>query len=164
MEIVIVILMGVTGCGKTTVGAMLADACGWDFHDADDFHPAENIAKMKSGAPLDDADRWPWLARLNAFLIDSERQCNNLVLACSALKQVYRDRLARGCAGARFVFLDGDIELIRARLAARQGHYMDPKLLDSQFAILERPREALWLDVALGPAELVRSIRAELGV
>jgi len=161
---VIVILVGVTGCGKTTIGAMLAEACGWDFHDADDFHPAENVAKMKSGAPLDDEDRRPWLARLNTFLLESERQGKSLVLACSALKQVYRDRLASGCAAARFVFLDGDIELIRARLAARQGHYMNPKLLDSQFAILERPADALRLDVAAGPAELVRSIREGLQV
>ena len=156
--------MGVTGCGKTTVGAMLAEACGWDFHDADDFHPAENVAKMKIGAPLDDADRWPWLARLNTFLLDSECQGKSLVLACSALKQVYRDRLARGCAAARFVLLDGDIDLIRARLAARRGHYMNPKLLDSQFAILERPREALRLDIAGSPTELVRSIREEFAV
>jgi gluconokinase len=161
---VIVILMGVTGCGKTTVGVMLAEACGWDFHDADDFHPAENVAKMKSGAPLDDEDRWPWLARLNAFLLDGERQGKSLVLACSALKQVYRDRLARGCAATRFVFLDGDIELIRERLATRQGHYMNPKLLDSQFAILERPQEALRLDIARSPAELVQSIRERLEV
>ena len=156
--------MGVTGCGKTTVGALLAQDCGWDFHDADDFHPAENVAKMKRGAPLDDEDRWPWLERLNTFLLDSERQGKSLVLACSALKQVYRDRLARGCAAARFVFLDGDRELIRARLAARQGHYMNPKLLDSQFAIMERPRDALRLDVAQSPAELVRSIRERLEV
>jgi gluconokinase len=161
---VIVILMGVTGCGKSTVGALLAEACGWDFHDADDFHPPENVAKMKSGAPLNDEDRWPWLARLNAFLLDSERQGKSLVLACSALKQDYRDRLARGCAAARFVFLDGERELIRARLDARQGHYMNPKLLDSQFAILERPREALRLDVAEHPAELVRNIRERLEV
>jgi gluconokinase len=161
---VIVILMGVTGCGKTTVGAMLAEACGWDFHDADDFHPAENVVKMKSGAALNDEDRRPWLERLNTFLLDSERQGKSLVLACSALKQVYRDRLARGCAATRFVFLDGDIELIRARLATRQGHYMNPKLLDSQFAILERPQEALRLDIAEGPAELVRSIREKLEV
>lgn len=156
--------MGVTGCGKTTVGVMLAEACGWDFHDADDFHPAENVVKMKSGAPLDDEDRWPWLARLNTFLRDSERHEKSLVLACSALKQVYRDRLARGCAAARFVFLDGDKELIRTRLLARQGHYMNPKLLDSQFAILERPRDALRLDIARSPAELVRSIRERLEV
>jgi len=156
--------MGVTGCGKTTVGAMLAEACGWNFHDADDFHPAENVAKMKRGEALTDEDRWPWLARLNAFLLDSEREGKSLVLACSALKQVYRERLARGCATARYVFLDGDMELIRARLAARQGHYMNPKLLDSQFAILERPRDALRVDVAESPAELVRSIRQGLAL
>jgi len=156
--------MGVTGCGKTTVGALLAEDCGWSFHDADDFHPAENVAKMKSGAPLDDADRWPWLERLNALIVDSERQGRNLVLACSALKQAYRDRLARGCAAARFVFLDGEPELMRARLAVRRGHYMNPKLLDSQFAILERPEDALRLDAAESPAELVRSIRKALAV
>ena len=160
----IVILMGVTGCGKTKVGAMLADACGWEFLDADDFHPAENVAKMRSGVALTDADRWPWLAQLNAFLLASEREGKSLVLACSALKQGYRDRLAHDCAAARFVFLDGDIELIRARLAARQGHYMNPKLLDSQFAILERPRDALRLDVAASPAELVQSIRERLEI
>ncbi len=156
--------MGVTGCGKTKVGAMLAEACAWDFYDADDFHPAENVAKMNSGVALTDEDRWPWLARLSTLLLDRERQGKSLVLACSALKQVYRDRLARGCAAARFVFLDGDKELIRARLAARQGHYMNPKLLDSQFAILERPPDALRLDAAASPAELVRSIRERLEV
>lgn len=160
----IIIVMGVTGCGKTTVGAMLAKACGWNFRDADDFHPAENVAKMKRGAALTDEDRWPWLERLNAFLLDSERQGKSLVLACSALKQVYRERVVRGCAAVRFVFLDGDRELIRTRLAARQGHYMNPKLLDSQFAILERPQKALRLDIAENPAELVRSIRERLEV
>jgi gluconokinase len=161
---VIVIVMGVTGCGKSTVGALLAQDCGWDFHDADGFHPAENVAKMKRGAPLDDEDRWPWLERINAFLIESEQQGQSLVLACSALKQVYRDRLARGCTATRFVFLDGDRELIRARIAGRQGHYMNPKLLDSQFAILERPQDALRLDIAENPSELVRCIRERLEV
>ena len=156
--------MGVTGCGKTAVGEILARDCGWDFHDADDFHPAENVAKMKRGEPLGDADRWPWLARLNALLLDSERQGKSLVLACSALKQTYRERLARDCATVRFVFLDGDIELIRARLAARRGHYMNPKLLDSQFAILQPPADALRLDVAANPAELARSIRQALAL
>ncbi len=159
-----VILMGVTGCGKTKVGTLLAKDCGWAFHDADDFHPAENVAKMKSGVPLTDDDRWPWLARLNAFLLDSERQGKRLVLACSALKQVYRDRLVHGCAAVRFVFLDGDIALIRARLEARQGHYMNPKLLDSQFAILEHPQDALRQDIAKSPAELVRSIKQALAL
>src|SRR5487761_2541899 len=94
--------MGVTGCGKTTVGALLAKDCGWEFYDADDFHPADNVAKMRRGEPLTDADRWPWLDRLNALLLDNERQGKSLVLACSALKQAYRDRLAHGCASARF--------------------------------------------------------------
>jgi len=161
---VIVILMGVTGCGKTKVGLTLAEACAWEFLDADDFHPAENVAKMKSGIALTDEDRWPWLARLNTLLLERERQGKSLVLACSALKQIYRDHLARGCAAARFVFLDGDKELIRARLAARQGHYMNAKLLDSQFDILEPPEDALRLDVAESPAELVRSIRERLEV
>jgi len=161
---VIVVLMGVTGCGKTTVGAVLAQDCGWAFYDADDFHPAQNVAKMKRGAALSDADRWPWLDRLNALLLDNERQGNSLVLACSALKQAYRDRLARGCSAVRFVLLDGDIELIRARLAARRGHYMNPTLLDSQFAILERPQDALRLDAADAPALLSERIRRALAV
>jgi gluconokinase len=161
---VIVILMGVTGCGKTTVGELLARDCGWEFHDADDFHPAENVAKMKSGVPLTDEDRWPWLARLSTLLRDSERDGKSLVLACSALKQIYRDRLAGGCTNARFVFLDGERELIRARLAARQGHYMNPKLLDSQCAILEPPQDALRLDAAGSPAALAQSIREKLGI
>ena len=117
---------------------------------------------MKSGAPLTDEDRWPWLERLNTLLLESERQGKNTVLACSALKQVYRDRLARGCAAARFVFLDGEKELIRARLLERRGHYMNPTLLDSQFAILERPQDALRLDAAGSPATLARNIRTAL--
>ncbi len=154
--------MGVTGCGKTTVGKMLARDCAWDFHDADDFHPPENVAKMQRGEALTDEDRWPWLNRLNAFIVENERQGKNLVLACSALKQSYRDRLASECARLRFVFLDGDIDVIRARLAERHGHYMNPKLLDSQFAILERPTDALRLDAAGTPAELVQQIRKAL--
>lgn len=156
--------MGVTGCGKTTVGAMLAEACGWNFHDADDFHPAENVAKMQRGAPLTDEDRWPWLDRLNALLVSREQRGDSLVLACSALKQVYRDRLARNCTTVRFAYLEGDMELIRARLAARQGHYMNPKLLDSQFAILERPADALRLDAVGSPVALVDKIRTEFGL
>lgn len=158
----IVVLMGVTGCGKTTVGSLLAQDCGWAFYDADDFHPADNVAKMKRGSPLTDEDRWPWLDRLNALLQDSERQGKGLVLACSALKQVYRDRLARGCAALRFVLLDVDRELIRARLAARRGHYMNPALLDSQFAILERPQDALVVDAAGDPAAVASNIRTAL--
>jgi len=158
----LVVLMGVTGCGKTTVGALLAQELGWEFHDADDFHPAENVAKMKRGAPLGDNDRWPWLESLNGLLLESEARDKSLVLACSALKQVYRDRLARGCASVRFVLLEGEPELIRARLAARCGHYMNPQLLDSQFAILERPLDALCLAIDASPATLARHIRTAL--
>lgn len=154
--------MGVTGCGKTTVGAMVASACGWELYDADDFHPAENVAKMRSGIALDDSDRWPWLDRLYRFIINNDRQGRSLVLACSALKQAYRDRLARGCGSVRFVFLDGEKELIRGRLLARQGHYMDPNLLDSQFAILERPADALVFDISASPETLAREIRKQL--
>jgi gluconokinase len=161
---VIVIVMGVTGSGKTTVGAMLAGACGWEFHDGDDFHPVENVAKMRGGAALDDADRAPWLDRLNRLAIDHERRGAGMVLACSALKQRYRDQLAHGCQSARFVFLDGGKELIRGRLLARQGHYMNPNLLESQFAILERPADALVLDVSADPASLVRRIRERLSI
>lgn len=160
----IVVVMGVTGCGKSTVGAMLAAACGWPFHDADDFHPAANVAKMQAGIPLTDADRWPWLDRLNALIVESEQGGRSLVLACSALKQAYRDRLVRNCNTARFVFLDGDAQTIRARLRSRQGHYMNPMLLDSQFAILERPRNALRLDIAADAAALVERIREKLAL
>ncbi len=156
--------MGVTGCGKTTVGELLAQACGWEFHDADDFHPAANVAKMRRGEPLTDADRWPWLDRLNALIGDSARQKKDLVLACSALKQVYRERLAGDCGSVRFVLLDCDAQVIRARLAGRQGHYMNPKLLASQLAILERPQDALVLDAAANPAELAECIRKGLAV
>ena len=156
--------MGVTGCGKTTVGVLLAQDLGCAFHDADDYHPAANVAKMKSGTPLTDADRWPWLERLNALLLEHESQGKQLVLACSALKQAYRERLTQGCASARFVLLEGEPELIRARLAARKGHYMNPGLLASQFAILEAPQDALRIDVAGTPAAVAKTIRTALGV
>ncbi len=160
----IVVVMGVTGCGKTTVGAMLAGACSWDFLDADDFHPPANVAKMRRGAALDDEDRRPWLDALAGLLADRAAQGKSVALACSALKQAYRDHLSARCPALRFAFLDGDKAFIRSRLLARQGHYMNPALLDSQFAILERPADAVVLNVAQEPAELVRQLRAALGV
>jgi carbohydrate kinase (thermoresistant glucokinase family) len=140
----IVLVMGVAGVGKTTIGEPLARALGWPFLDADDYHPPENVAKMKAGIPLQDADRWPWLGRLNRELKDLE----NAVLACSALKQSYRDRLAQGIPHFTVVYLYGDAELIRARLASRQHRYMPPALLDSQLAALEPPAQAIAIDVA----------------
>ena len=158
----IVVVMGVTGCGKTTVGAMLAGACGSHFFDADDFHPPQNVEKMRRGEALNDQDRGPWLERLGTLLAEHETKGKSVVLACPALKQAYRDRLSARCPSLRFAFLAGDKALIRSRLLPRQGHYMNPALLDSQFAILETPAEAIELDVAMEPAELVRRLRAAL--
>lgn len=131
------IVMGVSGCGKSTIGALLAEALGARFFDGDDFHPAANIAKMSRGEALTDADRWPWLDRVAAELA---RGPGPVVGACSALRRAYRDRLSAGPAGrVGFVWLSGDKALIAARMAARQGHFMPPGLLDSQFATLEPP-------------------------
>jgi gluconokinase len=159
----IVVVMGVAGAGKTTVGRLLAGELGAAFLDADDFHPRANVAKMRAGTPLDDADRWPWLERLNAALRERTGRGERVVLACSALKAGYRDRLLAGLPGAQLVYLRGSRELIAARLAARRGHYMDPRLLDSQFAALEEPRAAIVVDVAAEPAAVARAVRAALG-
>jgi gluconokinase len=154
---VIVVVMGVTGCGKSTIGALLAARLGMEFLDGDDYHPPQNVAKMAAGIPLEDADRWPWLARLNAELRTRERA----VLACSALKESYRRRLGAGLA-PRYVHLRGSPELIGARLAARQHRYMPATLLASQFAALEPPAHAIDVDVARPAAECVAAILAQL--
>lgn len=154
----IVILMGVSGAGKTTVGEVLARRTGWPLHDADDFHSPENIAKMRSGVPLTDEDRWPWLDRLNAILRDTERKGGSAILACSALKQRYRDRLAQGLTDPRFVHLRGSFELIRQRIDARKGHYMTGQLLESQFAALESPQDALTVDVGGTPEDIAEQV------
>jgi gluconokinase len=158
----IVIVMGVTGAGKTTVGRLLATELGAEFLDADDYHPPANVAKMKAGTPLDDADRAPWLARLNAILQEHARAGRSVVLACSALKAAYRSVLLDGLDDARIVHLHGSRALLTERLAARRGHYMNPALLDSQLATLEAPSDAIVVDVAQSPAEIVRAIRKAL--
>ena len=150
----IVVVMGVSGSGKTTIGQLLASRLGCSFLDADEFHPPENVAKMAAGTPLTDADRWPWLEGLNEKLKAKE----NAVLACSALKQSYRDVLARDLPRCTFVFLDGGMELIRARLEARRHRYMPASLLESQFATLEPPAEALAVDIAQTPERCVEEI------
>lgn len=134
-----IVLMGVAGSGKTTVGRIVAERLGWRFLDADDFHSPENVEKMRSGQPLTDDDRWPWLDRLNGLL----REDGSAVLACSALRQRYRDRIGAGLDDVRWVHLAGSFELIGSRLAARKGHYMPASLLASQFNTLEPPSAAL---------------------
>jgi gluconokinase len=140
----IVVVMGVSGVGKTTIGRLVAARLGWRFIDADDHHPAANVAKMAAGVPLQDADRGPWLDSLNR-IVRAERDA---VLACSALKESYRQRLLAGVGDSRIVFLDGDKALIASRLAARKHRYMPAALLDSQFAALEPPAHAIRVDVA----------------
>ena len=157
----IVVVMGVCGCGKTTVGTALAAAMGWPFFDADGFHPPANVAKMAAGVPLTDEDRAPWLDRLAAEMGAIERAGGSAVLACSALKAAYRDRLA--VAGdVRFVHLRGDRATIATRVAARTGHYMPAALVDSQFADLEPPVDAIDVDVVLPVADQVAAIRSRL--
>jgi len=154
---VIVIVMGVSGCGKSTVGALLAQTLGAEFLDADEFHPPENVARMAAGVPLTDADRRPWLERLNAEL----EKRKDAVLACSALKESYRAILAAGL-DCRFVHLRGPIELIRSRMAQRQHRYMPASLLESQFAALEPPQHAIEVDIAATPRACVDAILAAL--
>jgi gluconokinase len=156
---VIAVVMGVSGTGKTTLGEALARRLGWRFIDADDHHPAANVAKMAAGTPLEDEDRWPWLDRLNALL----RAEQNAVLACSALKERYRQRLARNLPRVQWIYLAGERELIRSRLDERRHRYMPASLLDSQFAALEPPDEAIVVDVAATPESCVAAIVEQLG-
>jgi len=158
------VLMGVTGSGKTTVGEALARRFGWTFLDADDFHPPANIAKMRAGIALGDADRWPWLDALNARLRECADSGANAILACSALKGSYRERIATGLADIHWVHLAGSFEQIDARLQQRHGHYMAPSLLRSQFDTLEPPDGALVLDVAATPEALADAIAARFGL
>lgn len=136
------VVMGVSGCGKSSVAEKLAKATGGSFLDADDFHPPANKAKMASGIPLTDEDRWGWLDTLNAELRKRSDDKTPAFLACSALRRVYRERLAAGLPGLRYLYLKGSKELIRSRMESRSGHFMPPALLDSQFAALEEPTEA----------------------
>ena len=154
--------MGVSGAGKTTIGQALAKQLGWRFIEGDDFHPAGNVAKMASGVALGDADRWPWLDRLNRELARLEEQGVSAVLACSALKESYRQRLTAGVKEFEFVYLHGDFDLIRRRVAQRKHRYMPATLLESQFAALEPPRDAIAVDVATDVPESVAAIAARL--
>ena len=157
-----VIVMGVAGSGKTTVGEWIAKRLGWHFYDADAFHPAENVAKMANGIPLDDVDRTPWLAALHALISASVQENRPGVLACSALKESYRQQLLDGNEGVQIVYLKGSYDLIWSRISQRKDHYMKPQMLRSQFDTLEEPTTALTVDVSKPVAEIVQEILERL--
>lgn len=157
----VVVVMGVAGSGKTTIGRALAAELGWEFYDADDFHPPSNVGKMARGVPLGDEDRRPWLESLRAAVRGLLERGESAVLACSALRESYRERLLVD-ERVKLVYLKGDRELIRRRLAERRGHFMSPDLLDSQLAALEEPTPETHFDINAGPAELVGAIRRRL--
>lgn len=156
------VVSGVSGSGKTTVGRALASSLGWSFHDADDLHSAENIERMRQGLALDDAMREPWLRRVRAVIEDALRDGRGAVVACSALKAKYRRILSEGLEPVRFVFLDAERELLKDRLAERRDHFAGPALIDTQLAALEPPHEALNLEASRPVAELVSAIHTYL--
>ena len=159
----ILLVMGVTGSGKTTAGMLLAQSLGWLFLDADNFHPAENIEKMKHGVPLTDEDREPWLAAIHAELLRCAAKNEDVVLACSALKQSYRETLASG-VDLRICYLKGTYSEIKSRLEKRGGHFAGESILAGQFADLEEPRDALVIRVNETPEEIVQHALRKLNL
>ncbi|MGB2899200.1 MAG: gluconokinase [Candidatus Acidiferrum sp.] len=159
----IVLLMGPAGSGKTTVGELLASQLGWEFADGDNFHSPANIEKMARGVPLDDNERIPWLDAIRQAMEQWNAQRRNVVLACSALKKIYRERLQIN-SGVKLVYLKGTYDLLRKRLHSRRGHYATEQLLVSQFADLEEPEVAITVDVAHSPEEIVAEIRKQLAL
>jgi gluconokinase len=157
-----VVLMGVAGSGKSSVGRALAEELGWEFHDGDDFMPAANVQKMASGNPLTDADRIPWLNILQALIADKLASDHSLVLACSSLKEIYRQRLRANNPNIAFVHLKGDFELIKSRLEARPGHFMKADMLQSQFETLEDPTDAISINIDQAIPAIVGDIVTQL--
>ena len=157
-----VIVMGVSGSGKTSVGKALAEHLGWGFYDADDFHPPENIAKMASGISLDDSDRLPWLAALHNLIASSLKAGRPGVLACSALKERYRQQMLDGNEGVQLIYLKGSYDLIWSRMEKRIDHYMKPHMLKSQFDALEEPVTALTIDISSSVEDIVQAILKQI--
>ena len=160
----IVVVYGVSGSGKTTVGRLLAEQLDWVFLDADDFHPAANIDKLRSGTPLTDADRWPWLSVLAQKIVGLQAQGRSAVLACSALKRTYRTELGINESTVRSVLLSGSLEVIQARLGQRQHAFMATSLLQSQLATLQPSSDSLVVDIAELPEKICQQIIDDLGL
>ena len=161
----VILLMGVAGSGKTTLGEALAREFGWPFRDADSFHPEANIDKMSRGEALTDADRWPWLDAIADWIDERRRSDQRGIISCSALKRIYRDRLLTGRPDVRLVYLKGDRALIGTRMAAREGHFMPTALLDSQFQTLEEPTPEEWplvVPVDSSPRRIVELILSDI--
>ena len=164
---VVLVFMGVSGCGKTTVAAILAGRLGWPFEEGDALHPQSNIDKMKAGHPLTDDDRWPWLEKVAEWVEERLDAGKNGLITCSALKRSYRDIVNRRGSGVVFVFLSGSRETIAARLAVRHGHFMPPSLLESQFADLEEPTSEepeIRVDIGPAPGVIAQDIVDDLGL
>ncbi len=160
----VIVVMGVSGAGKTTIGRMLAEQLRWEFHDADDLHSPANKNKMARGIALTDADRAPWLESIHDLIASSLARNINVVLACSALKQSYRDEIVVDPARVKIVYLKGSPELIASRIAHRTNHFMNKDLLGSQFDTLEEPHDAIVVDIAPPPETIVANIRKQLGL
>ncbi len=158
----IIVLWGVSGCGKTTVGQHLKEELGWLYLDADDYHPAANVEKMRQGIPLCDEDRWPWLDKLAERLRHHEQIGEHIILSCSALKQIYRDHLSAGLSDLVFVQLHGSFELIKSRLEIRQHEFMNNSLLQSQFETLEPDPNAVQVHIDQSIADICSSIKQQL--
>jgi len=158
----VVLLMGVAGSGKTTIGRQLADELGWRFADADEFHPPANVAKMSAGIPLDDADRAPWLAAIRLYIDARLAKGENAVVTCSALREKHRAVLLSDAPQVKLVYLRGTREVLWSRISGRQGHFMKPAMLDSQLATLEEPADAISIDIAQSPAQIIAGIRSAI--